>query len=129
MEQQRGLLRRFFVSKSFLLVGLVVLLLLGFAFGRAYYQNYKLKQEIQSMLDQAANYKATNGDLKSLLSKVHSEDYVKGMARNMNLVQPGENVTVIVGGQKAGSGQLDNAVVESKNNSNLKLWWNYFFNH
>lgn len=129
MEQQAGFLKRFFASRSFVIVGVVVLLLLSAVFLRAYYQNYKVHQEIRYMLDEANRIESKNAELKTLLDRVKQNDYVEEKARTeLNMVKEGEKQTVILGKNNY-VGQVQAVVVESKRISNPREWWNYFFNH
>ena len=47
--------RRFFGSRLFLLVGLAVAVLFAFGFARAYYQDYKVRQEIRALQEEVKN--------------------------------------------------------------------------
>lgn len=132
MKHKTGLIRKIFYSRAFLLAGVVILILLGIAYLRAFYQNYQIQEEIKQMLDESAKIENKNAELRALLERVKQNDYVEEKARTeLGLVKDGEKETIILGERTAtsSSGQPDKTMLESSNISNPREWWNYFFNH
>lgn len=128
MEKQ-SLLKKFFLSRTSILIGVFILVLLTVGFLRAYYKNYQIREEIKSMMNEYRKLEDKKSELKALLDRVKQKDYIEEKARlELGLLKEGENETIIVGNGLSKSGQSDNAVVESKNISNPRQWWNYFFN-
>ena len=129
MKNKTGLISKIFSSRAFLLVGILILLILGVAYLRAYYQNYQIQAEIRQMLDESGRIENKNAELRALLERVKQNDYVEEKARTeLGLIKVGENETIIIGNRVASSsGQTETAMLESKRLSNPREWWNYFF--
>lgn len=131
MRSNSGFIGKFFVSRAFLILGIVVLIILTLACTRAYYQNYLIREDIKQMQKNVADIQDKKSQLLKLLTSVKSVDYVEEKARTeLNLVKEGENVTVISGASSVpASRQVENNVLSSDKYSNPCLWWNYFFKH
>ena len=118
--------KSFFYSRWFLLSVFIFASLVVLAFFRAYYRDYQVKQEISNLQDQARNLEAKKIETMEILKYVQSKDFVEKQARvDLNLIKPGEKVTV-VNGYNSSTGQPKERVVKSNQLSNLKKWWNYF---
>lgn len=129
-QRQNNPLRAFFRSRWFLLTSAVVLLFFGVAFGRAYYQNYQVDQEIKRLQGEVARLQAKKLETLEMLNYVKSPSYVDAQARaGLNLSAPGEHVAIIAGTNLAvaATGQPAPKGVESGQISNAHKWWNYFF--
>ncbi len=109
----------------------MILLILGVAYLRAYYQNNQIQEEIRQMLDESARIENKNAELRALLERVKQTDYVEEKARTeLGLIKAGENETIILGSRPiSSSGQTETTMLKSKRLSNPHEWWNYFFNH
>jgi cell division protein FtsB len=130
MEQQKGTVKKFFYSKSFLLIGVLFLFILFAANAKAYLKQRAILEEIESNTAAIDQLRKNNGDLKIILEKVKSNSYVEEVARtSMNMVKPGENQIIIIKDDKKNSGQDGSGMLKSSNISNPRQWWNYFFNH
>lgn len=132
MEHKHGLIKKLFASRVFLLTAVVILIILGIAYLRAYYQNYQIQAEIKQMLEESGKLENKNAELRGLLERVKQNDYVEEKARTeLGLIKAGENETIILGNHRtaSSSGQTESAVLESAHPSNPQQWWNYFFNH
>lgn len=121
--------KSFFASRWFMLVGVILLLLLSIAYGRAYYQNYQVEQEIKRLENETIRLQAKKLETLDVLKYVQSPAYVEEKARTeLNLVKNGEHVAIISGSAAPSIiGQENQKMLESKNLSNPRLWWNYFF--
>ena len=51
-KNEKSFLKRFFGSRWFLVTAFVVAVLVAFGYARAYYQDYKIRQEIDSLQEQ-----------------------------------------------------------------------------
>ncbi len=130
MDGKKGVIFKFLSAKSFILYSLVIFVFLGFVFGRAYYKNYQLKNEIRQNEEEYQKLLGENGDLRALLERVKSSDYPEKIGRsNFNLAKADEKVVVLVGELPKDSGQAKKPVLESNKYSNPLAWWNYFFKH
>lgn len=128
-RQSEHSLRRFFASRSFLVVSLVVAILVAMSFARAYYEDYKVRQEIKNLQEEVKQLEKKKFDSIELLKYVSSDNFVEEKARTeLNLKKNGENVVFIEEGA-----DIEDAVVEELEEgksylSNAKKWW-YYFTH
>ena len=121
--------RSFFKSKILIIILLGVLALTGFAYGRAYYQDYEVKQEIARLQDEIRNLEVKKLESLELIEYVRSTAFAEEKARmELNLAKTGEKMAVVVDKDNAQpkGGQADEKVVELSNISNIIKWWNYF---
>ena len=119
--------RRFFGSRLFLLIGLAVALLFAFGFGRAYYQDYKVRQEIADLQQELENGKAKKLQLLDLYQYVNSPEFVEEKARTeLNMKKPGENVLVMTNLED--NKKASELEVATPLNNPIK-WWYYFIYH
>lgn len=121
----------FLASRWSLIVGTVVLFVLTIAFARAYYQNYRTREEIDRLKAEVSRLETKKIETFEILRYAQSAAYVEEKARTeLNMVKPGERVTVVPGaaaGGAGGVGQPLKNMLESGNLSNPRRWWNYFF--
>ena len=121
----------FLASRWSLIAGAVVLFILLVAFARAYYQNYRTQEEIRRLKAEASRLEAKKLETLDALRYLRSPAYVEEKARTeLNLVKPGERVMIVPGDASAGAGgvgQPPKNMVESKNISSPRRWWDYFF--
>lgn len=121
--------KNFFSSKLFMLVATIVAVMVVFGYGRAYYQDYLVKQEIQSLQDQTKKLEAKKMELLEVLKYVKSDSFAEEKARTeLNMVKPGEQVLVVPKTEITGNRQENNNMVGWNNISNYKKWWQYFVN-
>lgn len=124
----KSILKKIFNSKYYLPIGFVALLFVGFAFARAYYQNYQVRQTIHALQEKTSSMESRNFDLEKYLKYAKSDDFVEEKARTeLNMVKDGENVIQINGSEKDFARQNTSEVVKSDTTSNPRKWWNYFF--
>ena len=119
----------FFSSHIFILVVIIVAVMVVFAYGRAYYQDYLVRQEIDRLEEQAEKLEARKMELLGVLKYVKSDSFAEEKARTeLNMVKPGEQVLVVSKRDVADNGQEDSGMVKWDNISNYKKWFKYFFN-
>lgn len=118
----------FFRSRWFLLGIFVLTALAIFAFGRAYYQGYQVRQEIARLQEEARRLEGKKIETLELLQYAQTKDFVEEKARTeLNMIKPGEKVAVVAKNTGATSSGQENAeVVKSINLSNFKKWWRFF---
>ncbi len=106
------------------------LLALGLAYGRAFYQNYHIQEEIKRLQSEAERLEAKRLETLDLLNYVKSPAYVEEKARTeLNMVKEGEQMAIVntkVGSSKT-SRQTSSPVVQSSRLDNPLKWWKYFF--
>ena len=120
----------FFSSRWFLGSMFVLTILAALAYGRAYYQEYQIREEIERLQAEAERLSSKKIATLEALKYLKSSDFVEEKARReLNLVKPGEQVAVIANGSgRAVNGQENKNMIEQKGVSNPLKWWKYFFN-
>lgn len=129
VKKEKTFFKRFFGSRLFLVVALLIVIFVAFGYARAYYQNYRVKQEITALQEQVRGLEHKKLESMDILKYVTSDQYVEEKARSeLNLKKPGEKVVVF------------NTLVETTTNTAIKppvekdllnnpiKWW-YYFSH
>lgn len=129
MSSRKKPLKNFLNSRWFFLLAVLLTVVVIFAFLQAFYRDYQIRQEIQSLQDEVKNLEAKKIETLDVLNYVKSDEYALEKARTeLNLVYPGEKMMIINAGANK-SGQENYNVIKSTNDdSNLKKWWRFFFN-
>jgi cell division protein FtsB len=127
-EQKQSGFRRFFTSKLFSVVALVVLILVALGYVRAFHQNYNIKQEIRQLESEVRKLETKKLESMVILKYVTSKDFVEEKARTeLSMKKPGEKVAVIER-DKIGT-EVDKMKNESEEHlDNPSKWW-YYFRH
>lgn len=121
--------KNFFSSKLFMLVATIISIMVVFGYGRAYYQDYLVTQEIKHLQDQVKKMEAKKMELLEVLKYVKSDSFAEEKARTeLNMIKPGEQVLVVPKTAIADNRQENNSVIGWTNISNYKKWWRYFVN-
>lgn len=129
MVSQESRWKKFFGSRLFLVIAFIIAFMVIFGYGRAYFQEYQVQQEIERLQDEARNLEGKKIELLEVLKYVKSTDFVEEKARSeFNMVKPGEQVAIISSTlpQKQHGQEKANMIAWS-NISNYAKWWKYFF--
>ncbi len=127
-KKRQTILGRFFGSRLFLLIALILAILVAFGYARAYYQDYKIKEEIKALQDEVKSLEHKKLESMEILKYVTSPAFVEEKARTeLNLKKPGENVLVIKNHENEAQRELLRPVDNSVLNNPIK-WW-YYFTH
>ncbi|MFA5062213.1 MAG: septum formation initiator family protein [Patescibacteria group bacterium] len=120
--------KKFFGSRIFLLIAAIMAIMVIFAYARAYFQDYQVRQEIAQLQADAGNLEAKKIQLLEVLKYVKSSDFVEAKARSeLNMIKPGEQVAVIPSQGRAGDNRQQKAdMVSLSDVPNYIKWWNYF---
>lgn len=120
--------RNFFLSRWFLLGALVIAIFVALAYGRAYYQDYQVRQEIKRLQEEVKKLEAKKLESLELWNYVQSPSFVEEKAREeLNLVKPGEQVAIVPSlDQTAEVGQEEKNMLKWYNLPNPIKWWKYF---
>lgn len=119
--------KKFFNSRWFILLALAATMAVAVGFGRAYYQDYLVTQDIERLRDQAGNLAAKKIELLEVLKYVKSDSFAEQKARTeLNMIKPGERVLVVSKLAENEDGQEKNNMVGFSQISNYKKWWRYF---
>ena len=117
------LIIRIFTSRFFLLGALVIAAILAVSFGRAFYKDYEIRQQIKALQVKVDELERKKLDSLNLLGYVKSEAYVEDVARQqLGLKKPGERVIIV---DASTTGLRVNADERTATPS-WKKWWRYF---
>lgn len=133
--------RILFNSKTFALIGLIIIVLISIPLAKRVSQKYKIDQEIKDLEAEIADLENKNIDLKELINYLESDQFVEEQARlQFGLKKQGEEAVVIKSeevGQsqervEAGGSAVFGIVGSDKNQpaksiSNPERWRGYFF--
>jgi len=129
----------FFNQKFLTLIGLAVIILIGFPFIKNTLKQYRIDKEINELKKEIFELQNKNVDLKNFVSYLESDQFAEEQARlNLGLKKPGEELTVIktatgdtLAGTSSGS-SIFNIPGYEKIEPEVKVttprkWLNYFF--
>lgn len=115
-----------FYSRWFLLAMTAAVLLLAFAWGRAYYQEYQLRIQIENLRDEANRLEAKKIAALEIIQYINSPEFAESKARTeLNLIKSGEKMAIILDGQNNAL-QTSDEVVRFDTTSNARKWWLFF---
>ena len=121
----RPLVIRIFTSRFFLLGAFLIALIVAISFGRAFYKDYEIRQQIKALQAKVDTLERTRLESLDLLDYVKSDAYVEDVARReLNLKKSGERV-IVVDTTLASTSTL--GVRERSATPSWKKWWWYFF--
>lgn len=116
-------------SRWFLVISLIIALFFAFVFARAYYQDYKVRQEIESLKEEVKNLENKKLESMEILKYVTSDNFVEEKARlELNMQQPGENIVVFDNVESENQKTVSQSE-ESENVLNNPIKWWYYFIH
>ena len=119
---------RFFRSRLFLIILCIIFFLLAISYGRAYYQDYQVRQKIKKLEWQVSELEGKKLESMQILQYVASGNFIEDKARTeLNLKKPGENVIFVNGFPKITTATLTESVDERPLRNPMK-WW-YYFTH
>ncbi|MDO8509786.1 MAG: septum formation initiator family protein [bacterium] len=120
--------RKFIGSRWFLLLLLTTSILVSFAYGRAYYQDYQVRQEIEQLKDEVKRVESKKIETIEMLKYVKSSAFIEEKARTeLNLLKPGEKVAIIVGETKKSTSLETKSEIDNIKISNPLKWWHFFW--
>jgi len=126
MEQRK---KSFFRSRLFLLVIFLASLLIAFAYGRAYYQDREVRQEIVRLQNEVKNLEVKKMETLDVLKYVKSPAFAEEKARlELNMAKPGEKMAVVADRAEVENrgGQTQEKELELESIPNIIKWWNFF---
>ncbi len=120
-------MRRFFASRLFLVTALVMSLTLAFFYARAYYQDFRLKQEINRLQEEVQLLEKKKLESLDILQYVMSDEFVEDKARTeLHMKKPGEKVIVVQGERRAAETSAGKEEEAGQTIGNPLKWWYYF---
>lgn len=128
-ESKNNNWKQIFYSRWFLLVLFALSILLIFSYIRAYYQEYKVRTEINGLREELDSLQSKKIKTMEVLKYVQSQAFVEEKARTeLNLLKPGEKMAVIPSGSVKNSiGQPEADLVKWSNVKNPIKWLKFFF--
>lgn len=124
-DGQRNVIIRIFTSKFFLLGAFVIAAIIAVSFGRAYYRDYEIRQQIRALQAKVDDLERKKLESLNLLEYVKSEAYVEDVARTqLGLKKPGERVIIVNGSATSSGPQV--GVEERPATPSWQRWWWYF---
>ncbi len=140
-QGKKNSLQKIFFNQAFLsLVGLIIIVLIGFPYAKSAVKQYKINQEISNFKKEIASLQNKSQDLKKIVAYLDSDQFAEEQARlNLNLKKSGEELTIIKtvdSGLSLASSSDYNQIYDIpgykkaepvKEFSNPKKWLNYFF--
>lgn len=132
MKKREIFLKRLIYSKSFFVVGLIILVLFTLALGRRVVERHKINQEIKNLDQEIKKLESHNTELAKLAEYLNTDLYIEEAARvKLGLQKPGESEVIVpdeifLQGEKK-EGNLTSPDKRSLGEINAVKWWNYFF--
>ena len=142
-ERRKPLWRRLIEFRPLFVINAVILVAIGFSFGREWIRNREIQGEIAGLREQAMALQARNLEIADLNVAFRTESFIEREARlKLGLKKPGENVVVIQDGGAASTAASDadaEAIAraadprtllaeepEETEVANPAKWWHYF---
>ncbi len=131
-----SILKRILSLRSVFIINVLVLVGLLIGLGRTYWNNFHLKQEIDTLEAQAESLESKSIEIKKLKNYLGSQEFLENEARlKLGLQKPGEETIVIEGlGEKSNTrndiNSLDSKKIANRFENWLEnpgKWWEYFF--
>lgn len=121
-------------SKSKILpaVFLIIIIVVGAELAQAIRREYEVNKEIDSLKEEITRYDNENNDLEKMMEYYNTLSYKEKEARlKLNLQKPGEK-TILVDPPEKEPAKTEMEIKKEVENSlkgetNIKKWWNYFF--
>ncbi len=119
------------LSKWFLVVISVLLVLLTVSLVREFYRSYQINNEIAVLQQEIEALQGDNSELSEFVEYLKTDRYFQEQARlKFGLKTPGEKVVVLKGGTQPVSESFDttsSGSVSTRQKTNPSKWFAYFF--
>lgn len=128
VRKQNIFLQTFIYSKLYLLLGMVLIVVMGFLLGKELISRRGVDSEISSLKDEIQKLEGSNMDLQKLVQYLGSDDYVKQEAKlKFGFREQGEQA-VVISDQNLDQKKFLAAVSKSEPVlSNPEKWWKFIF--
>jgi hypothetical protein len=118
----------FFYSQWFLLGIFVCLVWVTSAYARAYYEEYKVREQIQLLQQEQDRLQAKKLQTLEVFKYVKSDKFLHDKAHaELSMGRPGEKVVVVEISSSSDTGQGEELMILSEQVSNPIKWWRIFF--
>lgn len=134
-------LKRILISKPILIVEAIIILFFAFNVGKEILRRRALASEVRKLAADIGRLEQNKSELAALLDYVKTDAWVEAEARSkLNLAKDGEKVVLVpaidgpdapvgAGGAAAGLSGSELAQAAPGPKSNIRRWWDYFFEH
>lgn len=121
--------KQIFYSRWFLALLFAFTILLFISYVRAYYQEYRVRQEIEDLQKQLHSLESKKIETMELLKYAQSSTFAEEKARTeLNLIKPGENVAIINNNDQSESNRQEKQdMIKWSQVSNPIKWFKFFF--
>ncbi len=129
------MLKKILSSKIVVFLEIFVLLFFSFRIGDEFLRRRSSEEEVSKLEEEIEKLKSKNDDLGAFLEYTKTDSFVEQEARKkLNLVQGGESLVLMPGvdvtdSQESPAYQEDQDKSDILSESNIKLWWKYFFDY
>ena len=131
---------KFLSSRVFIIIGICLLVFIGFSLGKETYRNYQIEKEIQALEEEISGLEKNNDNLTHLIEYFKTESYQEKEARQkLGLQKEGEKVVVIteenLEPEELEMESAENSIqefnqseeIQKEEISNPRKWWNFIF--
>lgn len=128
MGGKRGILSGLFKSGFFLLLVVAVAVIFLIGFGKAFWQDYQIKKEINQLIQEKEKWEKNKLVSLEKLQEIKNGDFAEREARlKFGLGKEGEKLVIINSSGASTSSIKKKMAMSSVSKFNPKNWWNYFF--
>jgi cell division protein FtsB len=137
---KKNLKTKFLSSRVFIIIGICLLVFIGFSLGKETYRNYQIEKEIQALEEEISGLEKNNDNLTHLIEYFKTESYQEKEARQkLGLQKEGEKVVVIteenIEPEEFETENTENSIqefnqsgeIQKEEISNPRKWWNFIF--
>lgn len=133
MEHKRSQssVQRVFASRFFVVALILVAGFLLMNYVRAYYQDYKIRQEITALQNEVKHLEQKKLESLKILQYVASDAFVEEKARTeLNMKKPGEQVAIVTNSEEDKKpDRASQSGGDARYLSNPIKWWYYITRH
>ena len=130
MKQRDSLFFRIFSSKLFFGLFLIIVVYLSLNVYREVKQRIEVKREIANLKMEIENLSGENDKLNNLIKYFETEEYIETTSREkLGYKKAGEKIIVFTEEDSDSILSVHQEEKEEETRSNIKLWWDYFFNN
>lgn len=132
-RRNNSLFFRILSSKLFFIIFFIIVIYLSINVYHEIKQRVEVKREISSLKMEINNLQKENRELDGLIKYFETEEYIESASRQkLGYIKPGEKIIVFTEEGRGDILSIQQENLDNKlktNGSNIKSWWNYFFNN
>jgi len=126
MRLGRNIVKKLLQSRVFLAFLLLATVLSFVRLSNELARRTKINNEIATLRAQTIQLKQEQIDLSSLIEYLNTDEYIEDAARKkLNYSKPGEQLIIVEDGNTEKTKDLTS---RDSIQTNVQLWWDYFFN-